>query len=177
MSLEFTHTRLKKPCKDTHQWPPYRALWDKYGDPDAAFDPFARDCRWCSPWTNDISPDTGAEYNMDAEEFLTLIEDRRGLESMQVGLLDPPFSDRMSSDRYGTGNLYASDSGKITRIQKKMGNLIKPGGILIKAGYNTSKPHPSFELEEIVLVTMGPVQADVIFSIWRKTIPNIERWQ
>ncbi len=138
-----------------------------------ACDPFARNCEWAQPWTNDINIDTKAKWHLDAEDFLIEIKDER----FAIVLLDPPFSDRMSKDKYGTENLYASDSAKMLRIQKLAGNLVVPGGYLIKAGYNTNKPHPCFDLVEVRIVAMGNCRNDVLFSVWQKNNYTLEDYQ
>jgi hypothetical protein len=186
MVHRITHIRYSASTKETSEWRPYQQLWHKYGTRayvelvekeyvgiEYACDPFARNCQWAEPWTNDINIDTKARWHLDAEEFLTEISDER----FAIMLLDPPFSDRMSKDKYGTKNLYASDSGKMLRIQIKAGNLVVPGGYFIKAGYNTNKPHPCFDLIEVRIVAMGNCRNDVLFSVWQKNNYSLEDFE
>lgn len=179
--------------KNTHQIKAFRKITDKYMSEflpiqrdivagsreslcwpfEIAIDPFARDCMLAYPHTNDINPDTQAVHNLDALEFLRSYEYR----TFDVGLLDPPFSDRMSKDKYGTSNLYASDSKKMRSIELQLGNLIKHGGVIIKFGYNTSKPHPGFECEEVEIWNLGACRNDILVSVWRKTVTGLwEEW-
>ena len=176
--MRITHIRYSASTKETSEWRPYQQLWHKYNeiatrkiwdiqltDVEFACDPFARNCRWAEPWTNDINIDTKAKWHLDAEDFLREIDTER----FAIMLLDPPFSDRMSKDKYqSSGNLYASDSAKMLRIQKLAGNLVIPGGFIIKAGYNTNKPHNCFDLVEVRIVAMGNCRNDVLFSVWQK---------
>ncbi len=181
--VTFSRMKLAKGSINTHEWKPFEEIWNRYsaeaqrvrhdlmlsqGIPvEFACDPFARNCVWAAPFTNDINPESLAISHIDAEDFLFGLE--RAEYKFGIVVLDPPFSDRMAKDRYGTGNLYASDSGKMTRIQRLAGSLVVPNGFIIKAGYNSAPPHPCFELVEIRLLNMGTIQADVIFSVWRKT--------
>lgn len=141
---------------------------------DLAIDPFARNCNWAYPMTNDINPDTRANYNLDAENFLQIAE--KGETRYWIGLLDPPFSDRQSKEAYGTSNLYAADAAKMSRISRSLGRCIKPGGYIIKAGFNSSRPSPAFTLVEVAMVNLGGMRNDVIFSVWKKTQHEIFSW-
>lgn len=181
----LTRARLKKMTKDTNEWSPFRRLWATYSmmvqtiegakpQLDLAIDPFARNCTWAFPMTNDVNPNTRANYNLDAEEFLDIAF--KGAGRYWIGLLDPPFSDRMSKDKYGTSNLYASDSGKMKRIQQRLANLIHTGGYIIKAGYNTNPPARGWELQEVAIVALGASRNDVLFSVWKKTIPTLHEY-
>ena len=188
--MRITHIKYSASTKETSEWRPYEQLWHKYQDQvwnmdiktrllddniiEFACDPFARNCQWAQPWTNDINIDTKAKWHLDAEEFLREISDER----FAIMLLDPPFSDRMSKDKYqSSGNLYASDSAKMLRIQKLAGNLVVPGGFIIKAGYNTNKPHNCFDLVEVRIVAMGNCRNDVLFSVWQKNNYTLEDYE
>ena len=137
---------------------------------ELAIDPFARNCEWAYPHTNDINPETSAVHHVDALEFLNTYERN----SFSIGLLDPPFSDRMAKDKYGSSNLYASDCQKMRQIEHALGNLIKHHGVIIKLGYNTSKPHPGFVLEDFEVWNLGGCRNDILCSIWRKVDMDIE---
>jgi len=145
---------------------------DAPGDPELTVDPFARNCEWAHPHTNDINPRTSAVHHQDALDFLESYLPS----TFKIGLLDPPFSDRMAKDKYGTSNLYASDSKKMRKIELQLGNIIETGGVLIKLGYNTSRPHPSFVLEDLEVWNLGACRNDILCSIWRKMNTAIEEW-
>ncbi len=139
---------------------------------DLAIDPFARNDTTAYPHTNDINPNTSAVHHVDALEFLKTYEN----ETFEIGLLDPPFSDRMSKDKYGTSNLYAADSQKMRKIELQLGNLIKHNGVIIKFGYNSSRPHPGYECEDVEIWNLGACRNDIIVSIWRRKNMSIEGW-
>lgn len=60
-------------------------------------DPFARNKRWAT-YTNDLNPDTTAEYHMEALEFLTMLLNR-GVQADLV-IFDPPYSSRQVAECY-----------------------------------------------------------------------------
>ena len=173
MPERYTRVKLRNITKNTSEWSPFRRMWEFYSQTaiamgampglDLGIDPFARNCEWAFPMTNDINPNTRANYNLDAEDFLAVCE-------------DPPFSDRQSKEAYGTTNLYAADSGKMSRISKIMGRMIRHRGFIIKAGFNTNPPAANFELVEVCLVTLGGNRNDVLFSVWQKTTPTLQEW-
>ena len=156
--------------RDTHTDKSYARLFKKYGsgnliENSRTIDPFARNCEWAYPFTNDINPETRAEFHEEALDFITRMNLPDGF---QLGLLDPPFSDRQAKDKYGSSNLYASDARKIKQISQALGNVIELGGFIIKAGYNSNSFHAGFELVEIVMVHYNGSIQDTIFSVWEK---------
>jgi len=156
--------------RDTHTDKSYARLFKKYGSGNLiengrTIDPFARNCEWAYPFTNDINPETRAEFHEEALDFITRMNLPDGF---QLGLLDPPFSDRQAKDKYGSSNLYASDARKIKQISQALGNVIELGGFIIKAGYNSNSFHAGFELVEIVMVHYNGSIQDTIFSVWEK---------
>ena len=134
-------------------------------------DPFARNCVW-GDITNDLNPDFETTHNMDAEDFLK----DRPAGSAKLILFDPPFSDRMDKDKYGgQGNLYASDASKIIKCQNNLKRILKPGGLVIKLGYNSGRPF-GLELVSCSVVNFGGCRNDVIMTIWRNPDSSILRW-
>ena len=188
--VRVTRVQFRKPTKNTSEWRPYAQLWSKYHSRaldlvpsvdaiNIGVDPFARNCTWCYPFTNDINIDTEAEDHLDAEAYLEQLEKTQGRGSFLIGLLDPPFSDRMHKELYqteevGSSNLYSSDSRKIRNIGWLLGNLICHGGYIIKAGYNTNRPHPCFDLVEVRICALGASRNDVLFSVWKKNQKTLE---
>jgi hypothetical protein len=130
-------------------------------------DLFARMCPW-GTIRNDLNPtfkDEGfTTHAMDAIALLKTME----IGSADIILLDPPFSDRMNQDKYGdigpaslyTNPKYMSDLGE------EIGRVLRAGGILVKAGFNSNRPHKNFGLCELYLSHYGASRNDVIFSVW-----------
>jgi hypothetical protein len=107
---------------------------------------------------------------MDALEWLRLM-DRK----FDFIIFDPPFSDRMAKDKYGTSNLYSADSNKASECQKLGAKMLKQGGYFIKAGYNSNPPASHLELRELCLLACGGNRNDIIFSVWEKTM-DLDEW-
>ena len=159
---------------DTHKSKYYQRIFNKYRKFITAdsliIDPFARNCEWADV-TNDINPNTKAKHNLDALEFL------KGIKSNSAGLIlfDPPFSDTQNERKYGTSNLYSSDSNKISLIQNEFSRILKPGGYVIKLAYNSTKIK-NLEIIETMIINFGGSRNDVIVTIQKKCNQNLERW-
>ena len=129
-------------------------------------DPFARNCTW-GTIRNDLDPKTKAHYNLDALEFLKKMKSN----SAKIVLFDPPFSP--SQEKKYTGgcqNLYA-DPSKISKMYKEIFRILKSGGVVVKLGYNSTRPNPNLELIDCQIVNFGGSKNDVIQTIWQlKTI-------
>ena len=100
-------------------------------------DPFSRSCLWADR-RNDINPKYLHEFSthcMDALEFLK----NEKSSSVDILLLDPPFSDRQSDEEYGTNNLYANPK-YMSDLGKQIFRIIKPGRYVLKCGFNSNPP-------------------------------------
>ncbi len=160
--------------KNTHQWSIYEKVYRKYTDKlrragieGISYDLFARDCLWADV-TNDINPNTKANINLDAELFIKKTKSNVA----NLILFDPPFSDRQANDKYSSSNLYSSDSGKISRITNEFCRVLKPGGYVIKLGYNSTKIK-HLEIVEIIMINFGASRNDVIITIQKKCNYNL----
>ena len=127
-------------------------------------DLFARDCQWADI-TNDIDPNTKAKFHLDALDFIQCQKSN----SSRMILFDPPFSP-IQAERYEAGdtNLYASGPAKISKIYKNTFRVLVPGGVFVKLGYNSTRPHKGFKLHSLKVVNFGGSRNDVIVSIWVK---------
>lgn len=126
-------------------------------------DPFARNCTWATI-TNDLDPSTKAQYNLDALDFLKSFAS----ESVSLILFDPPFSTRQEKKYQFSSNLYSSDSNKISQLYSESFRILKPNGVLLKLGYNSTRPHPGFILHSLTITNFGGSRNDVIGTIWIK---------
>mgnify|MGYP003661421511 CR=1 FL=1 len=162
--------RNTKPEIETHKIKEFQQLLVKYGQ-GTGIDPFARNCQHAY-FTNDINPDTLAKDHMDAYDYLNHFD-----KSMKFDFIifDPPFSDRMAKDKYGTSNLYSAESSKASRCQNLGARLLRTGGFFIKAGYNSNPPAYFLELRELCLLACGGNRNDIIFSVWEKTM-DLDEW-
>jgi len=135
-------------------------------------DPFSRSCLWGDK-RNDINPKYLHEYTthcMDALEFLK----NENSTSIDIVILDPPFSDRQSDEEYGTNNLYANPK-YMSDLGKEIFRVLKPGGMVLKCGFNSNPPAKGFDLLKINLAQFGASRNDIIFSLWVKnqTVLNV----
>jgi len=167
--------------RDTHNGIAYRTAWKKAGALTSALsghvvDPFARSCDW-GTITNDINSKYATTFNLEALEFLEKLHED-GVKA-RIVLMDPPFSDNQS-EKYAkevegeVPNFYACDSGHASKVFKAASNLLVPGGILVKLGYNTSRPHPSLELVHLYVFNLGGMRNDVLISLWRNPNQTLE---
>lgn len=128
-------------------------------------DPFARNKRWAT-YTNDLNPDTAAEYHLEALDFLAVLKGK----SVQADLVlfDPPYSARQVAECY-------QQVGRKTTMQDTQGkswsdwkaailNICSPDAIVLSFGWNScgmGQKH-GFQMVELMLVCHGGVHNDTI---------------
>jgi len=159
------HTHTLKPMSNLHRYVINKLILEQSIIDPQIIDPFARTCLW-GTHRNDINPSFGdyTTHCMDALEFMC---------SMATGeahmvILDPPFSNRQSDEEYGTSNLYANPA-YMRDIGLQCFRVLKPGGYVLKAGYNTNAPYKGFTLVAVRIANMGASRNDILFSLWVKT--------
>ena len=157
--------------KDTLRCTEAFSVVRKYLEGNQVIDPFARNCEYAYPYTNDINPNTKAQDHMDVEEYLEYWERQQWI--FDGAIYDPPFSDRQTKEAYGVTNLYPLP-GKVLRIEQSLGDLIHPGGYVVKFGYNSNFTHKAFECVEIKLVRYGGSLNDMIISVHKKTFETFK---
>lgn len=152
---------------DTHSTKWFKHIWRELDlAPDRVLvDPFARDCELAYPYTNDLNPNTKANFNMCAFEFLDSLE--RNFADLII--FDPPFSERMANDHYeGYGvNLYVSDNALMTSCLNECANVLKPNGLLLKFGHNINRPSKHFELVELWMLEKNGHKTTTMITLWR----------
>jgi hypothetical protein len=177
--LDTAESRIKMnrvwamPSADTLSIPPFRQLVKKYlHTSKVSVDPFARNCTWAT-YTNDLNPDTAAEYHLDAVEFLdTLIA--QGVKA-DVGIYDPPYSPRQVKECYDhigkTVTQQATQMVDIRRdVKNRLAELIVPGGHVLSFGWESAGMGEArnFRFVEIVLCCHGSGHNDTICTVERK---------
>lgn len=135
-------------------------------------DPFARDKDWFT-WTNDLNPETKAQYHLDAEEFLKKLHEDGVI--ADLGIIDPPYSPRQISESYkGIGKTVTKEDTQNARLYKRvrdaMDLIIPVGGIVLSFGWNSAGMGKSrnYEIIEILLVNHGAAHNDTICMAERK---------
>jgi hypothetical protein len=133
-------------------------------------DLFARKCPW-GTIRNDLNPQFLEEgfttHAMDAIALLKSMD----MDSVDIVLMDPPFSDRMNQDKYenvGSASLYTNPK-YMSDLGKEIARVTKKGGIVVKAGFNSNRPHKNFTLCNLYLSHYGASRNDVIFSVWENS--------
>ena len=136
-----------------------------------SIDPFARDCTWADV-TNDLDINKKAMFNLDALHFMKTFDSN----SIKLVLFDPPFSSSQEKKYEFNSNLYAADSNKISNLYKETFRVLCSGGVMVKLGYNSTRPHPGLKLKHLIIVNFGGSRNDVIASIWRKEQTTLDKY-
>lgn len=135
-------------------------------------DPFARNCSWCT-YTNDLDPATSAQYHLDAEEFLCVLQQQNV--HADLGLFDPPYSPRQIAECYKSiglkvGNKDTQNARLYKRVRDALDALILPGGYVLSFGWNSNGMGlaRNYELLALLLVAHGGAHNDTICLVERK---------
>jgi len=115
-------------------------------------------------------------HHMDALEFLgdsEICPDGY----FDVCLFDPPFSPRQAEEKYRIGhvNVY-TEPLYVHNCMHQIFRTLKPGGKLLKLGYNSTRHHQGFDLLEGWIVNFGGNRNDVIMTLWRKNTMTLGNW-
>jgi hypothetical protein len=159
------------PSPDTFSIPPIADLLSRWIPAGAVVvDPFARNSK-LGTITNDLNPDTSAQYHMKADDFLLMLSERG--EFADVVLFDPPYSPRQITECYQSAGLKATmedtQSAKLKKtLRSLIGEILKPGGIVLSFGWNSCTFGDDFSIEEILLVPHGGDHNDTICVASRK---------
>jgi len=161
------------PTKDTFDCPPIGALVKRYlRASDVSIDPFARNKRWAT-YTNDLNPDTKAEYHMDAYDFLVMLYEQNVKADLVI--FDPPYSPRQVKELYdGMGQTMTQQDGQRTHSWSKEKDIVNEilvlGGIFLYFGWDSVGMGKSrlYEIKEVLLVCHGPGHHDTICTVEQK---------
>lgn len=139
MKKTMTDIRFERvwsmPNSNTFDIPPIRKLISEEVDTNLLWiDPFANTNR-IARITNDLNPEYGTQYNMDALDFLKMFDN----ESVDGVLYDPPYSPRQVSECYkGVGmnvtnrttqaSFWSNHKKEISRIVKRGGRSLLLAG-------------------------------------------------
>lgn len=137
-----------------------------------SIDPFARNKRWATH-TNDLNPETKAEYHMDAEAFLLHLASRAVKANLVI--FDPPYSPRQISECYKSMGLHpgtkeTQNAVLYQRVRDAIVPVCAEDAIVLSFGWNTvgmGKKH-GFEIIEIMLVCHGGAHNDTICMAERR---------
>jgi hypothetical protein len=163
------------PSADTLTIKPIRGLVKKYlHNAAVSVDPFARNCRWAT-YTNDLNPDTAADYHLEAADFLQMLLDQ-GVQA-DVVIFDPPYSVTQVKEVYssiGIDKIPKRIASAWTLERDLIKQLLKIGGRCLSFGWNSQGMGKvrGFETEQILLVAHGREHNDTICTVERKREPH-----
>ena len=163
---------LAMPNSETFSIKPISELLGRYIRPDdVVVDPFARNSKR-GTITNDLNPQTSAEFHMDANDFCFMLR-YNGCKA-DVGLFDPPYSPRQVKERYELFGIKVeqsdTQSGRYNTAKDELAMMIKPNGLFITCGWSTygAGVECRFQIEEIMIVSHGGGHNDTIITVERK---------
>lgn len=162
------------PNAETFSISPIKKLVEHYSSNfPKSVDPFAKDCCYAK-YTNDINPDTQAEFHMDAETFLLFLH-RKGIR-VDLLLFDPPYSPRQISENYKSAGLPVTmrdtqNARLYKRVRDAGDRILNPGGFVLSFGWNSGGMGVSrgYKLREIMLVCHGGAHNDTICLVEQKS--------
>jgi hypothetical protein len=160
------------PSKDTFSIPPVMGFVRGFLKPGmVVVDPFARNSRLGGHYTNDLNPDTAADFHMMADAFLTtLLDDGVVADVVQF---DPPYTLRQVKEVYEQfGKWQFSDTQNAQRwtVERDLvARLVAPGGTVLSFGYSTTcmGKKRGFEIVAIRIVSHGPAHNDTLCTAER----------
>lgn len=162
------------PSADTFSVPPIGAFVRRYlSDSRISVDPFARNKRWATE-TNDLCPDTAAEYHMDAEAFLLMLAEHG--RRFDLALFDPPYSPRQISECYKSVGLHVGmketqNAALYRRVRDALTQVLLPNATVLSFGWNSNGMGKTrgWEIIETLLVAHGGGHNDTICIAERRT--------
>ena len=158
------------PNKNTFSIKPINEIVHRYKK-GYCIDPFSNNNK-IADLTNDIDPDHGADFCMDALEFLKSLESN----SVDTVLFDPPYSPRQVSESYKKMNLSVNMSTTQAsfwgNLKKEIARVTNESAIVITCGWNSGGIGKSlgFQQVEILLVSHGGWHNDTIVTIEKKEV-------
>lgn len=164
----MTWNRIQAGSSDglnTHSWSCFDQIWRETRPQDThsvIVDPFARDCPYGGEWTNDLNPHTKAKHHLDALEFLKLIQSNYA----DMVIFDPPFSSTQEERKYGESSNIYTEPGRVSDLMFEIERILKPGGVLLKFGYNSTRHQSSFTFQQGWIINFGGNRNDVIATNW-----------
>ena len=131
-----------------------------------SIDPFARNFTGATI-TNDLNPDTLAQYHEPADKFLNSFI---GGKPFDLVIFDPPYSLRQVKEMYngmGIKKLSMAETHKIGRWAEEkdaIDKILKPGGYVLSFGWHSNGmgKKRNYKIQEILLVAHGSAHNDTI---------------
>ena len=158
------------PNKNTFTIKPIKEIIEKYNKSNmVSIDPFANKNK-IAKFCNDLDPQYGTDYNMDALDFIKTFESG----CVDLVLFDPPYSPRQVSECYKsldmTVNMQTTQSSFWGNLKKEISRVTKKDSIVITFGWNSGGigKGNGFEIVEILMVAHGGWHNDTIVTVEKK---------
>lgn len=143
-----------------------------------SIDPFARNKRWAT-YTNDLNPETEAEYHLEALEFLDMML-KKGIRC-DLGFFDPPYSLEQCARSYKNVGRTVTERdtqifGRWTEHKNALSRILTDDATVLSFGWNSQGMGKGrgFRLEEILLVCHGAAHNDTICIAERRMQPHLK---
>lgn len=170
------HRVWAMPSRDTFDVAPIGAFVCRYlARSRVSIDPYARNKRWAT-YTNDLNPQTRAEYHLDAIAFLELLAEQDIVADLAI--IDPPYSPRQVKECYdGIGLHMGRDDALLglqrAKLRRALLRVLTPDATVLWCGWNSVGMGRStgFELREVLLVCHGSDHNDTICTAECRIVP------
>jgi len=147
---------------------PIKELIERYIKQDMVIiDPWANNSK-IGTITNDLNPEMGTNFHLDALEFLKL----QPSDSADVVLYDPPYSISQAAEMYksfGKDKLevHVSNMNYWKQCKDESVRVLKRGGVLIICGWSSNGAgiNRGMTMTEILLVPHGGSKNDTIVTV------------
>lgn len=165
MSIEFSRV-WDMASPDTFDVPSIGGFVRKYLlKSKVSVDPFSRNKRWATH-TNDLNPDTRAEYHLEAQDFLELLIEK-GVKA-DLAIFDPPYSLTQVSRSYQDIGLKFkgrdNPTGGFPKVRDLLAKVLVPTAVCLSFGWNSVGLGKlrGFDIVELMLVCHGGNKNDTI---------------
>ena len=149
-------------------------VWKYLRNSRVSIDPYARN-KGLADWTNDINPNTSAEFHMDAEEFMAMLIEKNV--KADLILLDGPYSPRQVKEMYNDiGRKMKMEDAWGGATKKRMRALVEqvstPDCTVLYFGWNTNMmgKKAGWSIEEVLMVSHGSDHTNTICMAEKRII-------
>lgn len=169
-AVRFVRIPFEMPNKNTFDIPSIKKLALEEMTGSEWVDPFAKNCK-LAKYRNDWSKVTTAESHLEANEFLSQFKP----ESMDGGILDPAYSPRQLKECYDNiGTSWDGTNSLWSQWEASIAKVIKPGGKVIKCGWNSHLIGEGFKIIRGLIVNHGSHHNDTIVTVQKKVQKSLD---
>ena len=125
--------------------------------------------------TNDLNPNTKAEYHLDVLEFLKMLQDRDDIPKADLAIFDPPYSPEQLKRTYKSCGIRmreesAHRTANWAAERNILDKLVSLGGYVLSFGWSSNGmgKKRGYNIEEILMVCHGGGHYDTICTAEKK---------